>query len=139
MPEPSTEEKEGEDQPSVRDTKRARGEPEQDLSGEISVSADETLNSPEVPAAPSNVIPSNSTSTPISPGASSSSGVKRTYSESTALLNSPGVSSGSGVKRAHGESIVDDDDTCLDFNTTLSQRCTAECRVALRAVNFCSC
>ena len=31
--EPSTEEK-GEDQPSARDTKRARGEPEQDLSGE---------------------------------------------------------------------------------------------------------
>ena len=32
--------------------------------------------------------------------ASSSSGVKRTYSESTALPNLPGVTSGSGVKRA---------------------------------------
>ena len=56
------------------------------------------------------MIPSSSTSTPISPRASSSSGVKRTYSESTALPNSPGVSSGSGVKRAHGESIVNDDE-----------------------------
>ena len=35
--EPSTEEKEGKDQPSVRDTKRPRGEPEQDLSGEIPI------------------------------------------------------------------------------------------------------
>ena len=35
MPEPPTEEKGSWDQPSVRDTKRARGEPEQDLSGEI--------------------------------------------------------------------------------------------------------
>ena len=52
VPEPSTEEKEGEDQPSARDTKRARGEPEQDLSGEIPIpSADETL----IPAAPSGV------------------------------------------------------------------------------------
>ena len=59
---------------------------------------------------PSGVIPSSSTSTPISPGASSSSGVKRTYSESTALPNSPRVSSGSGVKCAHGESIVNDDE-----------------------------
>ena len=46
----------------------------------------------------------------ISPGASSSSGVKRTYSESTALPNSLGVSSGSRVKRAHGESVVNDDE-----------------------------
>ena len=45
-----------------------------------------------------------------SPGGSSSSGVKRTYSESTALPNSPGLSSGSGVKRAHGESDVNDDE-----------------------------
>ena len=45
VPEPSTEEKEGENQPSVRDTKRACGEPEQDLSGEIPVpSADETVD-----------------------------------------------------------------------------------------------
>ena len=35
LPEPQTEEKEGEDQPSARDTKRARGEPEQDLSGQM--------------------------------------------------------------------------------------------------------
>ena len=84
VPEPSTEEKEGEDQPSVRDTKRACGEPEQDVSGEIPIpSADETLTPPEIPAAPSGVIPSSSNSTPISPGASSSSGLKRTYSEST--------------------------------------------------------
>ena len=68
-------------------------------------SADETLTTPEIPAAPSGVIPSSSTSTPISPGASSSSGVKR-----TALPNSFGVSSGSGVKRAHGGSIVNDDE-----------------------------
>ena len=45
VPEPSTEEKEGENQPSVRDTKRACGEREQDLSGEIPVpSADETVD-----------------------------------------------------------------------------------------------
>ena len=79
MPEPSTEEKEGGDQPSTRDIKRARGEPQQDWSGEI-----------PIPSAA------------VSPGASSSSGVKHTNSESTALPNSPGVSSGSGVKRAHG-------------------------------------
>ena len=98
--EPSIEHKKGEDQPSARDTKRAGGEPEQDLSGEIPISsADETLTTPEVLAAPSGVIPSSSNSTPISPGASSTSGVKRTYSESTALPNSPGLSSGSGVKR----------------------------------------
>ena len=103
MPEPPTEEKEGEDQPSARDTKRARGEPVQDLSGEIPVpSADETLTLPDIRAVPSSSTPSGSTPIPISPGASSSSGVKRTYSESTALPNSPGVSSGSGVKRAHG-------------------------------------
>ena len=49
MPEPPTQEKEGEGQPSARDTKRARGTPEQDLSGEIPIpSADETLTSPEI-------------------------------------------------------------------------------------------
>ena len=59
--------KKGEDQPSARDTKRARGKPEQDLSGEIPIpSADETLTTPEIPAAPSGVSPSSSTSTPIS-------------------------------------------------------------------------
>ena len=111
VPDPSTEEKEGEDQPSVRDTKRARGKPEQDLSGEIPIpNADETLTTPEIPAAPSGMIPSSSASTPISPGASSNSGVKRAYSESTTLPNSPGVSSGSGVKRAHSESTVNDDE-----------------------------
>ena len=56
--------------------KRARGEPEQDLSGEIPIpSADETLTHPEIPAVPSDTSPSSSTSTPISSGASSSSGV----------------------------------------------------------------
>ena len=111
VPEPSIEEREGEDHSSSRDVKRARGEPEQDLSVEIPIpSADETLTTPGIPAAPSGVIPPSSTSTPISLGASSSSGVKRTYSESSALQNSPGVSSGSGVKRAHGESIVTDDE-----------------------------
>ena len=54
--------------------------------------------------------PSSSTLIQISPGASSSSGVKHTYSESAALPNSLGVSSGSGVERAHGESIVSDDE-----------------------------
>ena len=97
---------EGEDHSSARDVKRARGEPEQDLSGEMLVpGADETLTPAEIPAVPFGAIPSSSTSIPISPGASSSSGVKRAYSESTALPSSPGVSSGSGVKRAHGDSI----------------------------------
>ena len=95
----------------ARDAQRARGETEQDLSGGIPIpSADETLKPPEIPAVPSGSTPSSSTSIPISPGASSSSGVKRTYSESTALPNSPGASSGSGVKRAHGESMVNDDE-----------------------------
>ena len=77
VPESSTEEKEGEDQPSFRDTKRARGEPEQDSSGEIRLpSADATLTTPEIPAAPSGVTLPSSTSIPVSPGASSSSGVK---------------------------------------------------------------
>ena len=98
---PPTEEKEGE---GARDAKRARGEPEQDLAGEITFpSADDTLTTPEIPVLPSDAIPSSSTATPISPGASSSSGVKRTYSEP----NSPGVSSGSGV---HCESIFNDDE-----------------------------
>ena len=97
---------EGEDHSSARDVKRARGEPEQDLSGEMLVpGADETLTPAEIPAVPFGAIPSSSTSIPISPGASSSSGVKRAYSESTALPNFPGVSTGSGVKRAHGDSI----------------------------------
>ena len=101
---------EGEDHSSARDAKRARGEPEQDFSGEILIPiADETLTHPEIPAVPSGSTPSSSTSIPISPGATSS-GVKRTYSESTALPNSSGVSSGSGVKRAHGESIVTDEE-----------------------------
>ena len=68
------------------------GEPEQDFSGEIPIpSADETLTPPEIPAVPSSSTPSSSTLIPVSPAASSSSGVKRTYSESTALPNSPGV------------------------------------------------
>ena len=81
------------------------------MSDEIPIpSADETLTPPEIPAVSSGSTPSSSTSVPISPGASSSSGVKRTSNESIALPNSPGVSSGSGVKRAHGHSVVNDDD-----------------------------
>ena len=67
-----------------------------------------TLKPPEIPALPST--PSSSTSTPISLGASSSSGVKRTFSESTELPNFPGVSFGSGVKRSHDESFMSDDE-----------------------------
>ena len=59
---------------------------------------------------PSDAIPASSTSIPIFPGASSSSGVKRTYREGTALPNSLGVSLCSGVKRAHGGSVVNDDE-----------------------------
>ena len=81
-PEPPTEDKEGEDQSSARDVKRARGEPEQDLSSEIPVpSADEPLTPPEIPVALSGSTSSRSISIPICPGASSSSGVKRTYRE----------------------------------------------------------
>ena len=79
VPGPPTEEKEGEDHSSTRDVKRARGEPEHDLSGEIPIpSADETLTTLEILAVPSGVTPPSSPSIPISPGASSSSGVKRT-------------------------------------------------------------
>ena len=61
VPGPPTEEKEGE---GAQDAKRARGEPEQDMSGEIAV-------------LPCGATPSSSTSIPISSGASSRS----TYSE----------------------------------------------------------
>ena len=70
----------------------------------------ETLRPPEIPAVPSGSTPSSSTSIPISPGATSSSVLKRTYGETAMLPNSPGVSSGCGVKRAHGDTIVNDDD-----------------------------
>ena len=73
-------------------------------------SADETLTPEENPAVASGSTPSSSTSIPISLGASSSSGVKRTCSESTALPNSPVVSSGSGLKRAHENSTANDDE-----------------------------
>ena len=59
---------------------------------------------------PSSSNPSSTTAIPISPGASSGRGVKRTHCESTALPNFLGISSGSGVKRAHGESILNDDE-----------------------------
>ena len=77
------------------------------MSGEkLSIpSADETLTNPEIPAVPSGANPSSSIPIQISPGASSSSGVKHTYSESTALPY-PGVSSGSGVKRACGVRVL---------------------------------
>ena len=58
MPEPPTAAKEGEDHPRARDIKRACGELEQDLSGEIPIpSADETLTLPEIPAVPSRSTP----------------------------------------------------------------------------------
>ena len=97
VPRPPAEEIEVEDRSSVREAKRAREEPAQDLSGEIPIpSADKTLTNPVILAVPSSVIPSSSIPIQISPGASSSSGVKRTYSESTAVPNVPGVSSTSG-------------------------------------------
>ena len=72
--------------------------PAQDLSGDTPIpSADETLTNPEIPAVPSGVIPSSSVPVQTSPGASSISGVKRTYSERTTLPNLPGITSGSGV------------------------------------------
>ena len=83
LPEPQTEEKEGEDQPSARDTKRDPWGARTGL-----VRADETLTPPEILAVPSCSNPSSSTPIQISPGASSSSGVKRTYSESAALPTS---------------------------------------------------
>ena len=50
VPGPPTEEKEGEDRSSARDVKRARGQPEQDLSGEIPIpSADETRATEKIP------------------------------------------------------------------------------------------
>ena len=89
------------------EAKRAREEPAQDLSGEIPIaSADETLTNPEILVVPSGVVPSGSLPDQISPRASSSSGVERTYSESTALPHLPGVTSGSGVKRACSESTT---------------------------------
>ena len=73
---------------------------------------------------PSGVNPPSSTPGPISPGASSSSGEKRTHSESAALPNCPSVSSGSGVKRAHGESNVNDDEdqpgTCARISNLIA-------------------
>ena len=56
-----------EDHSSVRDVKRARGEPDRDLSGETLIPiADETLTPPEIPAVPSGSTPSSSNSIPIS-------------------------------------------------------------------------
>ena len=107
VPGPPAVEIEVEDRSSVREAKRAREEPAQDLSGEISIpSADETLTNPEILAVPSGVIQSSSIPAQISPGASSRSGVKRTYSESTALPKLLGITSGSGVKRACNESTA---------------------------------
>ena len=121
---------EGEDHSTAPDAKQARWEPERDLLGEIrSPSADETLTPPEIPAVPSGSTSSSSTSIRISPVASSSSGVKRTYSESTALPNLPGVSSGSALKCAYGNSIVNGDKEqpgtrALDFSSDCrSTRC----------------
>ena len=95
-----------EDHSSVRDVKRARGEPEQDLSGEIPIpSADETLV--DHSRDPCVAIRCDSFKFDFNSDLSWS---KRAHSESSTLPNSPCVSSGSGVKRAHGDSIVNDDD-----------------------------
>ena len=113
VPRPPAVETEVEDRSSVREVKRAREEPAQDLSGEIPIpSADETLTIPEILPVPSGVIPSNSIPVQISQGASSS-GVKRTYSESTALPSVPGAMSGSDVKRACSESTAAESSGCL--------------------------
>ena len=77
VPRPPAVETEVEDHSSVRVAKRAREEPAQDLSGEIPILRDELTNS-EILAVPPGVIPSSSIPVQISPGASSSSGVKRT-------------------------------------------------------------
>ena len=88
-PRPPTAETEVEDRSSVGEAKRARVEPVQNLSGETpNPSADETMTNPEIPAVPSSVIPSSSIPVQIPPGASSSSGVKRTFSESTGTAES---------------------------------------------------
>ena len=113
MPRPPDVETEVEDRSSVREAKRAREEPAQDLSGE-------TLTNLEILAVPSGVIPSSSIPIQTSPGASSSSGVKRTYSESTALPNPPVVSSGSGLKRAHEKSTAHDDEEQLGTRARIS-------------------
>ena len=56
VPRPPAVETEVEDRSSVREAKRAREEPAQDLSGEIPIpSADETLTNLEIPAVPSGV------------------------------------------------------------------------------------
>ena len=100
VPRPRAAETEVQDRSSVQEAKRAREEPAQDLSGEIPIpSDDETLTKSGYPSCAMwcDSIQLNS---------SSSSGVKRKYSESTALPSVPGVTSGSDVKRACGESIA---------------------------------
>ena len=93
---------EGEDHSRARDVTRARGEPEQDLSGEIPIpSADETLLC-HPDRLRSVRLQSQLLLEPPQ--------WCEAYSERTMLPNSLGVSSGSGVKRAHGDSIVNDDD-----------------------------
>ena len=117
-----------EDRSSVREAKRAREEPAQDLSGEIPIpSADETLTNPEIPLVPSGVIPSTSipnqfsrsgvkrpytesTTMSNTPAASSDCDAKRACSESTALPNTPVVSMGSGLKRTHEKDPANDDE-----------------------------
>ena len=136
LPGPPAEETEVEDRSSVREATGAR-EDEMPIP-----SADETLTDLEILVVPSGVIASSSIPIQISPGASSSCGVKRTCGEITAVPNVPGessgsdvkrarsestalpspsvVSSGSGVKRTHEKSTANDDeeqppDTCPDF------------------------
>ena len=107
VPRPATARTDVEYRSSVREAKRAREEPAQDLSGEIPIpSADETLTNPEILPVPSAVIPSNSIPGQASQGASSSSGVKRPYNESTTMPNLRGVTPDSDAKRACSESTA---------------------------------
>ena len=109
VPRPPAAETEVEDHSSVREAKRAR-----ELSGEMPIpSADETMTNPEISAVASGVIPSISIPVQISPGASSSSGVKgvkRACNESAVSPNPSIVSSGSWLKRAHEKSPANDDE-----------------------------
>ena len=120
---------------SARDTKRAHGEPGQDLSGEIPVPiADETCSTQEIPAVTSGVTPSSSTSTPISPGASSGSGVKRAHGES--IVNQAGtrarisvlVAGLHGVNAAEGDGITDEWLSAWYPETHMSQKMVNEAK-----------
>ena len=141
MSRPELARNDSDDRSNVLEAKRAREEPAQDLSGEIPIpSADETLTIPI--AVPVDVIPPVSSPGQIFQEASSSSGVKRPYTESTTMSNSPRassgsnekracsegtaqpnppvVSTGSGLKRAHEESPANDEDEQLGSRARIS-------------------